>query len=953
MLAVFAVMSAVLIARLFDLQIVHGREYANEFTTTTTKSRRLKSTRGNIYDVNGKLLAYNELANSVTIEDSGSYETTRQKRLSLNGEIYRLIKIIEGNGDKLVNDFHITIDANGNYIFDVAEGTTRNRFRADIYGLRTIDQMTEQQKNSTPNDLMELLCSNERFGLYDADNPYTAEELRKYGLPEQLTKQEELEIIIVRYMLSLTSYQRFVQVTVAENVSDRTVAMIRENSNLLTGVDIIEDSIRVYNHSECMAPIIGYTGKASYEELEVLNAQRSDYNNTSIVGKTGIEQYMETTLQGTDGSEDVAVDNLGKVLGIYEESRVEPRQGDDVYLTIDVDLQEACYKILEQRVAGILVSNIQYIKSIEDLDLDPEADDYVVPIPIYDVFNALIGNSIIDINHFEDLSASSMEQYLLGVYNARWAEISGWIRDQICNMQSTVYNDFPKEYQAYLTYLIDDLLTSTAEIINLQGDFYNDESYIAWDEGSISAHDFLAKCMDNNWIDMSKLTDNETYMSSEELYNAIADFAIDYMSTDNGYKKIQYKYMLFNDVITPEVLVQILFDQGILPTDDTAYELYVSGEYSAADLMVDKIANLQIRPCQLALDPCSGSMVITDPDTGAVKALVSYPGFDNNRLANTMDEDYYWKLYEDKSTPFYNKATLQQTAPGSTFKPVMAAAGLNEHVIDDSSIIKCTGLFGDGLVEKGDQLHCWLRSGHNDMNVVSGLSNSCNVFFCTVGYLMGLDLDGKYSSDLSLARIQQYASILNLDTGTGVQITESDPHVSDAMPIPSSIGQGTHLYTTTQLARFAQTLRNDGVSYNLNLLLKVTDSDGNLLHSFGTVIAKQAEFGDTVWTDIKAGMRGVITSKDAFKGYPVNLYGKTGTAEESEDRPNHALFIGFSNYSSNSDISFAIRIAYGYSSDNAIMTARDMLNYYYGLEDENQIITGKAALEGLTTTIED
>ena len=86
-LLVFAGMSAVLLMRLFDLQIIHGSEYAQEFTAETTKSRRLKSTRGDIYDVNGKLIAYNELANSVTIEDSGSYETTREKRLSLNGEI--------------------------------------------------------------------------------------------------------------------------------------------------------------------------------------------------------------------------------------------------------------------------------------------------------------------------------------------------------------------------------------------------------------------------------------------------------------------------------------------------------------------------------------------------------------------------------------------------------------------------------------------------------------------------------------------------------------------------------------------------------------------------------------------------------------------------------------------------------------------------------------------------
>ena len=399
-------MSAVLVIRLFQLQIIHGSEYASSFTETTTKSRKLKSTRGNIYDVNGTLLAYNELSNSVTLEDSGSYETTREKRLSLNGEIYKIIKIIEGNGDSMVNDFHIMIDENGNYAFDVGEGTTRDRFRADIFGLQTIDQMTERQKNSTPNDIMELLCSNERFGLYDEDNPYTKEELEACGLPEKLTKKEELEIIIVRYQLSLTSFQKFVQVTIAKDVSDRTVAQIKENQDVLIGAAIEEDSIRVYDHPVAMASIIGYTGRPSREELDELRTQRSDYTIESIIGKDGIERAMETTLQGVDGSEDVAVDNLGKVLSIYEDSRVEPRQGNDVYLTIDVELQEACYNILEQRIAGILISNIKNIKYVEEDDSDPDDPNYIIPIPIYDVYNALIENNVIDIDHFQALDAS-------------------------------------------------------------------------------------------------------------------------------------------------------------------------------------------------------------------------------------------------------------------------------------------------------------------------------------------------------------------------------------------------------------------------------------------------------------------------------------------------------------------------------------------------------------------
>ena len=322
MALVFACLSIILIVRIFQLQIVDGAKYAQNFTITTTKTRKLSSTRGNIYDCNGRLIAYNELANSFIIEDNGLYKTTREKQLSLNGEIYRLIKIIEGCGDVMLDDFHIDLDENNNYVFDVEQGTTRDRFRADIFGYKTIDEMSYEEATSTPDDIIALLSGSERFALYNANRPYTEEELLSHGLPLELTKDEALKILRIRYDLSLSSYQKYKQVTVAKNVNDATVAAIKENKSTLQGVAIEEDSIRIYNYAECMAPIIGYTGKASYEELEELSLERDDYTSTSIIGKTGIEQYMETTLQGVDGSEQVAVDNLGTVLSVYEDTRV-------------------------------------------------------------------------------------------------------------------------------------------------------------------------------------------------------------------------------------------------------------------------------------------------------------------------------------------------------------------------------------------------------------------------------------------------------------------------------------------------------------------------------------------------------------------------------------------------------------------------------------------------------
>ena len=954
LLVLFFCMSMILVVRIFQLQIIDGSEYAENFTVRITKERVLKSARGNIYDVNGKLLAYNELANAVTLEDNGTYDSTREKQLALNGEIYRLIRIIESHGDQVTNDFHIIVDESGNYAFDVSEGTTRNRFRADIYGLQSIDQMTPEEATSSAEQIMALLVSSERYGLYNEDNPYTAEELAENGLPSELTKEEQLKIVIIRYQLSLTSYQKYVQVTVASNVSDETVAEIKENATDLQGVDISEDYIRVYNDAEAFGPIIGYTGQPSSDELADLLEERDDYTSSSIIGKSGIEQYMETTLQGVDGSEEVTVDNLGKVLAINEDSTVEPEKGNDVYLTIDSELQVACYQILEQRIAGILVSNIQDVKYVEDTEWTEDSTD-PIPIPIYDVYNALIENSVIDIDHFSAEDASPLEQEVQSQFEGYQEGVFDRLREELTAEQPLPLSELSEELQDYLIYFVDDYLLEESGLV--EETFTSDYSdlYDAWsNDGSISLQQLLNQAISENKSDVTLFGQEDGYLNSREVYNMLVEYAFNALHTDSGFSKLIYRYMIFNDRLSGNAICQLLYDQGVLSTEEDHYTAFESGSMTSYQLLVSCIESLEIKPKQLALDPCSGSIVIIDPDTGDVRALVSYPGYDNNRLANTMDTDYYYELYEDESTPFYNKATQQLTAPGSTFKPVMTAAGLTEGVVDNSTIINCNGLFGEGLVEKVDYIHCNEKDGHGDLDIISAIQKSCNVFFCTVGYRLGLTEDGVFSSDQSLALIQEYSSQFDLDKGTGIQMTESDPHVSDSLPLPSSIGQGTHQYTTTQLARYAGTLCNSGTSYSLSILDKTTDSDGNTITDYQPEVSRICDFSDTVWDTIHTGMRQVITENDLFKNYPVELYGKTGTAEESKKRASHALFIGYSHYGEEEeDIAFAVRIAFGYSSTNAMVVAKDVLDYYYNLADETEVLTGRSSTDDLNNIVTD
>ena len=944
----FALMAFVLIQRIFSLQIVHGEEYEKNFSLQTVKERSLKSTRGNIYDRNGNVLASNRLTYSVTLEDNGSYDSSREQDLSLNGVIYQIIQLIEANGDSITEDFHIIVDESGSYAFDVT-GVALDRFRADVYGHAYIEDLTEREANATAEQMMEDLIGdsyNYSYGLKAVKKPYTEEELASHGLPVELTKEEALKIVTVRYQLFTISYQKYMTVTVATDVSEDTVAAIMERQSQLQGVDIAEDFVRVYEDSVYFASILGYTGKVSAEELEHLKAENPDYNVNSIVGKSGIEQYMETTLQGRDGSETVYVDSMGKVLSIDEDSRKDPVQGNDVYLTIDKEMTIATYKILEQRIAGILVNKIQNIKEV---NWDGITDTVQIPIPIYDVYNALIENSVIDVSHFAQTDSSPIEQDIYARFQQKQESVFAAVGAELTGDSPQAYKDLSQEMKDYIDYIVDIFLVQEG-ILNKDAIDKSDSVYQTWTkEETISLQEYLTYAAGQNWIDISGIYrdgdyGDSTYLDSQEVYQILTQYLSDALRTDPEFSKILYRYMIMNDELSGEDLGQVLYEQGILSKDDSHYEAFISGSLSAYDLMIAKITSLEITPAMLALDPCSGSAVFTNPQNGEVIACVSYPGYDNNRLANQMDAEYYRKLHNDKSTPFYNKATQQRTAPGSTFKLVTSVAGLMEGTITPSTTFNCTGVFDK--IET--PLHCWNTHGHGSLNVEGGIANSCNVFMANTVYAMGLDENGKFSDNAALQTLASYARMFDFDKKSGIEITESEPHISDSAAIPSSIGQGTNNFTTSQLARYATTLANSGTSYRLSLIDKVTDSQGELIKDYTPEVESELDVPAYIWDEVHAGMRTVVQKLAPFRGFEVEVAGKTGTAQESDKRPDHGLFVGYAPYD-NPSLAFCVRIPFSYTAGNSAVAAKDMMSYYFNLEDEADILTGKASMDGLVS----
>ena len=942
---VFIAMAFILIRQIFELQIIQGENYISEFENRITKTRVLKSTRGNIYDRNGEMVASNILSYSLTFEDNGSYETTREKNLTLNGVAYRVIQILSENGDSLSGDFHIVLDENGNYAFDVGEGFTLSRFKADIYGHPLIDDLTKEQASATAGDMMNYLTGSDGFSivLYGED-AYAPEELEQYGLPKELSKQEILDIASMRYKLNTNSFQKYMAVTIATNVSESTVAAVMENQSQLQGIDVIEDSVRQYIDDESMGPVLGYTGRASAEELETLKKENPDYSNDAVIGKAGIEQYMEQFLHGADGQETVTVDNLGKVLKIDENTIVPPVAGDDVYLSIDSDWQSAIYQILKQRVAGVLLTRIENTKKF---DFEGVKDASQISVPIYDVYNALVANSVIDIEKFNDQDASDTEKNLYAKFQQKQQEVFDTITNRLTGDNPPAYKDESEEVQEYLTYICDTVLRDTLGVISKDAVNTSDPTYLAWaEEESISLREYLNYAAGQNWIDISVISPKGEYLDSAEIYQAMTSYIVDYLKTDLGFSKLLYKYLLMNDQISGQDLCLVLYEQGVLSKEDEAYSRLASGELNSYDFMINKIANLEIEPAQLALKPCSASAVVTDVNTGKVVACVSYPGYDNNRLSNEMDTDYYTRLSLDLSSPFFNKATQQTTAPGSTLKLLSAVTGMMENLVDDSTYIECTGKFD--LVNP--PINCWNKSGHGSLEIRGAIEQSCNYYFNMIGFEAGKNEKDEFSENLSLSKLQKYAEEFGLDENTGIEISEATPHVSDSKAVPSYIGQGNHLYTTSQLARYATALATSGTVYDLSLLDKVTDSQGQTQKTYETVVkSEMTDVPSHVWEDIHDGMRRVVQTHEQFNGLGVALSGKTGTAEIDYRQPNHGLFIGYAP-SDQPQYAVAVRIANGYSSGNACTTANDIMEYIFDLADKDTILTGYASTDVSNTS---
>lgn len=353
--------------------------------------------------------------------------------------------------------------------------------------------------------------------------------------------------------------------------------------------------------------------------------------------------------------------------------------------------------------------------------------------------------------------------------------------------------------------------------------------------------------------------------------------------------------------------------------------------------------NIDARNCT------SGAAVVLDVDTFGVLASSSYPTYDVNQLVESIagDGKYYNQLINDEDEPMVNLALNGVFTPGSVFKPVVALAALQEGQLSAATSVYCPGYY-----ELADlRLGCTCGGG-NTWNVYGALAHSCNTFFSTVGY------------DLGISTLDPYAEYFGLGTTTGVELGEATGIMSnpqeyrenhgvewtDGVTSQTAIGQADNMFTPIQLATMCATIANGGVRLQTHFLDKITDYTGEtVLEEYEPVELYDAGLSGDVLGVVQAGMQMVATegtASNVFANYPVSIAAKTGTAETSSvpdtdpdyTEPN----LSFICYAPADDpeIAVAVMIEQGNTGNYAKNVAKDILDQYFGFytwdEDGNK-----------------
>ncbi len=489
---------------------------------------------------------------------------------------------------------------------------------------------------------------------------------------------------------------------------------------------------------------------------------------------------------------------------------------------------------------------------------------------------------------------------------------------------------------------------------------------------SISNKSAINGMISGSTIDVKLMFEQPEGTTSSKIKNKLlsknSELSVDTYDDRQVVKKTLQGMIDSGEVNTNDMLI-VMVETGVIDVSDEDYKQLKSYAYTTNGFIIKMLEDGTITPHMLNQQPCTGSVVISDVNTGDVLAAVSYPSYDNNEFVNGFNDDYFYKVNRDDPTqPLLNRAFVEAKAPGSTFKMITGIAGMEEGVITPT-----TRILDEVVYKKAGQpyLKNWSSASNGYVTVADALESSINYFFCEVMYRMGNASEG--TTIEAIRKLNEWMFAFGLGQRTGVEILEAadlqpkdipiiaspeykaysmrlwNPDISDSEVqwrdgdnIQTSIGQSVNQYSAATMNKYINTLANGGTRYQFHLLDQIYTSDGTFVEKFTPVVEEQIEFSEGTLDAIYDGMERVThgskgTARALFGDFQINVMAKTGTTQEvigTNDR-NHTSFAAFAP-AENPEIAIYATIPNGdtktYSSP-AARVSKKALEYYYKLND--------------------
>ena len=810
LLIVTVVLFSFLVAELFYLQVVISHTFTVPPPVVATMEQTIPAPRGNIYDRFGRPLTVNHSVHVVTMDPSVVISNEALLELSL---------LFERHGEDFVDEFPMTTE--WPYEFTLGGNTPEIRQRRE-YRWKADMYIPEPETATAVESYMHLL---EQFEI-DADTP----------------NEDARRILNFRCMIFERRFRSHEIFVIATDVSMATVAAIEEQNTFFTGVGIEMRTLREYPQGKYFTHMLGYTGVINAEELLIF----PDYAHDDVIGKAGLERAMEEELRGRLGTQVVEINPATgrRIVGSLPEI-TPPSPGDNIFLTLDIDMQRQTYYILKGYLTEIVARRITTPDSREQRVHHNDIFINLIRagwIPIRELFEACSE---------ERPNASAMRQYIL--------------------------DRFPEA-----TYFRED----RARIVSLLI------------EGIESGR------------------------------------------------------------ITPAMIFLTMVDLEIL-SDYNDFVARAQTRVAPNTLIVEKLRMGELTPQMLNVDPATGSVVVVCVPTGAVLAAVGYPSYDNNRLANRVEAEYFYRInQDDPTTPMVHRPFQEVRPPGSTFKMITAVAGLETGVINPRSTIRDNVVFTRAGIPHP---RCWHSGGHGSINVAQAIAVSCNYFFYETSFRLGntqrsrIDTLNQFMEFFGLnersgVEIGEHADIFNRDRVPNIMSSPSfKEHVYrsrdefsprsqwdwfDGNTVATAIGQGYNNLSSAQMARYIAQIANNGQRFPLFLVDNIRNYRGEIVYQN---VPMPDDTGMTMdpatWENIHLGMlwttEGHGTAVRQFRGenFPISVGGKTGTAQQIANRPDHQSFGGFAPFD-DPQIAVYVSLPFGTTRNmpaSATQVARDVI----------------------------